>query len=91
MGAENLFKVDLGTGKTTGSDQPCYGVLLLNKFEDKTDNELSCTITLAPSVGVGNNVIIKVAGYDPISKEDLVRLHIPGIFNPISQISAATI
>lgn len=90
-GAENLFKVDLGTGKATGSDMPCYGVLLLNKFEDQTDNELSCTLTRAAAVGAGNNVIIRIGGYDPISKEDLVRLHIPGIFNPISQISAATI
>ena len=76
------------TDYPVNSKVPCYGAVGIRTFGTESDNNLKCEIK---DNAVDNAYSIFVKGYNLIDSEGLVRIHIPGLYNPTNNTAGTVI
>jgi len=71
-----------------GSKVPCYGAVGLRTFGSEADNHLRCELKDNPT---DNAYSLFVRGFAPVDSEGLVRLHVPGLYNPTNNTAGTVL
>ena len=82
------FDTNFYTDYPLGSVVPCYGIVGIRTYGSETSNNLKCTIK---DNTIDNAYSIFVKGYGSLDSEGLVRIHIPGLYNPANNTAGSVI